>query len=152
MITGTLVLASERRRRLERRGVERVHRVRGHRRHDQRIALERLDERFGACERIGRGLRVGHGELNHRLPEDAAQPRVSGGLRDLLFEVVHVGERRRARLDHLRRGEPRADAHELGRHGLRFRREDVLLQPVHQREVVREPAEHHHRRVRVRVD
>ena len=33
-----------------------------------------------------------------------------------------------------------------------FRREDVLLEPLHQREVVSEAAIQHHRRVRVRVD
>ena len=101
---------------------------------------------------FGRRLRVGDRELDDRLPEHAAQAGLARRLRDLLLEVVHVGEGRRARLDHLERGQPRAGAHELRRHGLGFGREDVLLQPVHQRQVVGEPAIHHHRRVRVGVD
>ena len=137
---------------LQRRAVERVHRVRRHGRRDQRVVLEGLDERLGAHQRVGRRLGVGDRKLDDRLAEHAAQP---GRLRlrgDLLLEVVHVGEGRRARLNHLERREPRAGAHELRRDGLRFGREDVLVQPLAEREVVGQPAEQHHRRVGVGVD
>ncbi len=120
-------------RRRQRGAVERVHRVRRHRRRDQRIALELVDERLGAGERVGRRLRVGHRKLDDRLTEHAAQPGRLRLPRDLLLEVVHVGVGRRAGLDHLERRQPRARADELGRHGLGLGREDVLVQPLHQR-------------------
>jgi hypothetical protein len=44
------------------------------------------------------------------------------------------------------------DAYELGRHRLGLGGKDVLLQPLAQRQVVREAAVHHHRRVRMGVD
>ena len=47
--------------------VERVHRVRRHRRHDQRVVLELLDEALGARQPLGRRLRVGDRELDDRL-------------------------------------------------------------------------------------
>ena len=99
-----------------------------------------------------RGLRVGDGKLDDRLAQHAAQARLSRHPRDLLLEVIHVGVGRRPGLDHLERREPRAGADELGRDGLCFGREDVFLQPVHQRQIVGEAAIQHHRRVRVRVD
>ena len=92
------------------------------------------------------------GKLDDRLTEHAAQAGRLRLARDLLLEVVHVREGRRARLDHLERGQPRARAHELGRDGLGLGRKDVLVQPVHQGQVVRQPAVEHHRRVGVGVD
>ena len=56
-------------------------------------------------------------------PSTPRRPASFVDLRDLLLEVIHVGVGRRARLDHLERGEPRAGAHELGRDGLRLGRE-----------------------------
>ncbi len=85
-------------------------------------------------------------------PSTAAQP---GRLRlpgDLLLEVIHVGVGRRARLNHLEGGEARAGADECRRHGLRLGREDVLLQPLGQRQVVGQAAVQHHRCVCVGVD
>ena len=120
--------------------------------HDQVVPCERLDERPGPREPLFGSLRVRHRELDDRLPQDAAQPGGPGHLRDLLLEVVHVRVGRRAGLDHLERGQARPDPYELGRDGLGLGREDVFLQPVHQREIVGEPAVHHHRRVGVGVD
>ena len=128
-------------------------RVRRDRRDDQRSSLNALMKRFGARQPVGRRLRVGDRELDDRLAEHAAQPGVPRRLRDLLLEVIHVGDTSSSptRSSRARRGAcPIAD--ELRRHGLGFRREDVLLQPVHQRQVVGEAAVHHHRRMRVRVD
>ena len=48
------VLARQLARGLQRGAVQRVHRVRRHGRRDQRIALERLDERVGARQAVGR--------------------------------------------------------------------------------------------------
>ena len=147
-----VVLAAECRRGLQRGGIERVHRVRRHGGDDQRVVLELLDEGFGTRQPLGRRLRIGHRELDDRLAEDTAQARFLRGLRDLVLEVIHVGVGRGARLDHLQRSQPRPRADEVRRHRLRLGREDVLLQPVHQREVVGEATEHHHRRVGVGID
>jgi hypothetical protein len=139
-------------RRHQRRAVERVHRMRRHGRRDERVLPEFLDQRLRPRQSIGRRLGVGRRELDDRLAEHAAQsgrPRFTG---DLLFEVIHVGVGRGAGLDHLERSQPRARAHELGGYGASLRRKDVLLQPLHERQVIGEAAVHHHRRVRVRVD
>ena len=147
-----LVAAGQRRGSPQGRLVVRVQRVGGHRRHDQRVALELLDEAFGAGQPLGRRLRIGDGKLDDRLAEDAAQTRFPRRAADFLLEVIHVGIGRRARLDHLERRQARPDAHHRGRHGLGFRGEDVFLQPLHQREVVGQTAIHDHRRVRVGID
>jgi hypothetical protein len=57
----------------ERRAIVCIHRVRGHRGHDQSVVLEGFDECLRACQTFGRGLRVGDRELDDRLPEDAPQ-------------------------------------------------------------------------------
>ncbi len=139
-------------RRFERGAVERVRRMRSDRRSDERVGLPLRDERLGPREPVGRRRRVGDRKHDHRLPEDRPQAGLVRGLGDVVFEVVHVGERGRARLDHLERREPRPHPDELWRHGRLLRREDVLLEPVHQREVVGEAPVEHHRHVRVGVD
>ncbi len=138
--------------RLQRRAVEGVHRVRRNGRRNQLVVFELVDEFLGTRDAFGGCLCVGDGELNDRLAQDPTQSCGLRRARDLLLEVVHVDVRRRPRLDHFEGRETRARADELWRHRLRFGREDVVLQPVHERQIVREPAEHHHRRVRVRVD
>ena len=136
----------------ERRRVVGVEGVGGHGRHDQVVALEPGDERGGARQALGRRPGVGHRELDDRLAEHPAQAGRPGHRRDLLLEVVHVGVGRRARLDHLERRQPRAGADERRAHRLGLGREDVLLEPVHQREVVGQPAVEDHRGVGVGVD
>jgi hypothetical protein len=119
---------------------------------DQRISLEGSDELLRARERLGRRLRVRDRKLDHRLSKHTAQARGLRLLRNLLFEVIHVGIGRGAGLDHLERRQSRAGANELRRDRFRFGREDVLLQPFHEREIVGEPAVQHHRRMRMRID
>jgi hypothetical protein len=137
---------------LERRRIERIHRMRRDRRRDQIVVGELRGEFLGARQAVGRRLRVGDREPDDRLAEDAAEPCRARDARDLLLEVVHVRVGGRPRLDHLQRREPRSGAHELGRDRPGFGRKNVLLQPVHQREIVGEAPEQHHRRMRVRVD
>ena len=134
--------------------VERIHRVRRDGGHDQIVACELLDERLGAGQPVGRRLRVGDRELDDRLTEHRRAGPAS--LVDL--------SRCRLRSNTCRRRSSCPDsiissaasrvpaAHELRRHRLRLGRKDVLLQPVHQRQVVGEAAIQDHRRVRVRVD
>src|SRR5437867_4496711 len=52
----------------------------------------------------------------------------------------------------VRIGTPRSPLHELARHVLRFSREDVVMQPIHEIAVVRDAPEERHRDVRVSVD
>ena len=137
---------------LQRRRIERVHRMRRDGGNDQVVVGELPDEALGSRQAFFRRLRVGHRELDDRLAEHAAK---AGGLRgpgNLLLEVIHVDVGRRPRADHFERREPGAGAHERRRHGLRLGREDVFLQPVHQREIVGQAAIEHHRRVGMRVD
>ena len=122
-MTGTCSRSASARARLQRRRVERIHRVRRHGRRDQVVGSELLDERLRPRQPFGRCLRVRNRKLDDRLPEHAAKPGFARRARDLLLEVVHVGVRGRPRLDHLERGEPRAGPHELGRDGLRLGRE-----------------------------
>ncbi len=138
-------------RRLERLSVVRVDRMRRDGWRNQRVVPEGLDERLRAGERVGWRFCIGNGELDHRFTEDAAKPGGLRFLRDFLLEVIHVREGRRTGLDHLERGQPGSGADELRRDGLRLRGEDVVVQPVHQRQVVREPSVEDHRRVRVRI-
>ncbi len=134
------------------RTVQGIHRVRRHGGRDERVALERRDERVGPREPFRGRFGVRHRKLDDGLPQDATQSRRPGFPGDLLLEVIHVRVGGRARLDHFKRGQPGARAHELRRHGLGFRGKDVLREPLHQGEVVGEPAEEHHGRVGVRID
>ena len=117
------------------------------------VVLPLRDEGLRAGQRVASGVGASAtGNLITDWPSTARRPGLARDFGDVVLEVIHVGERRRARLDHLERGQPRADAHELRRHGRLLGREDVLRQPVHQRQVVGQAAVQHHRRVRVRVD
>jgi hypothetical protein len=142
----------ERAARLERVGLVRIQRVRCDGRGHELVPGELLREPLRARQTFRGGFRVRDGKLDDRLAEDAAQSRGFRGAGDLVLEVVHVGVGCRAGFDHLQRRQPRAGADELGRHRLRLGREDVFLQPVHQREIVCKAAEQHHRCVRMRVD
>ena len=82
---------------------------------------------------------VGHREVDEGLAEDGAQARLVDRARGVGLEVVHVGEGRRAALDHLEGGEQRAVVDELGRDVLALGGKDVLGQPLVERQVVGEP-------------
>ncbi len=119
---------------------------------DQVVPGKSIEECGGAREAVRRCLRVRYRKADDRLAEDAAQARLLRRAGNFLFEVVHVRVRRRPGFNHLEGGEPRSRPHELGRDRLGLGGKDVLLQPVHEREIVREPAVQDHRGVRVRVD
>ena len=126
--------------------------MRRNRRDDQLVAGELLEELLRSSERIGGCFRVSHGKPDDALPQHAAQAGFLRSPRDLLLEVVHVREKRRPGLNHLERREPRAGSHERRADRFRFSREDVFLEPLHERQVVRQAAVQHHGRVGVRVD
>src|SRR5690606_23640395 len=66
--------------------------------------------------------------------------------------VIHVDEGRGAAADHFPAGQFGADAHEFRVHELHLCREDVVVEPGHQLEVVGNAAKERHGGVRVAVD
>ena len=123
-----------------------------HRRRDERVVVEFLEETLSARQRVGGRLCVWGREPDDGLAQDAAETRGLRGARDLLFEIVHVGIRGRARADHLECSDSVPARTNAGADGLRLGREDVLLQPVRQREIVSKATVHDHGRVPVGVD
>ena len=75
---------------LQRRRIERVHRVRRHGRLDQLVVGEFRRELLRPGQTFGRRLRVRHGELDDRLAEHAPEAGRLGDAGNLLLEVVHV--------------------------------------------------------------
>ena len=69
-----------------------------------------------------------------------------------ILEVVHVGESGGAGEHHFEAAEARSPAHEIGRHVLRFGREDVVAPASPEAEIVGDAAEQRHGGVRVGVD
>ena len=129
-----------------------VGRVRRRRRDDQRMAAPALDEVARARERVLVARRVGRREAEHRLPAQRAHAGVGRRLRDRILEVVHVGEGGDAGPDHLGAGELGAERDEVGAHEFALDRHHVAHQPDVEAQIVGEPAQERHRRVRVRVD
>ena len=129
----------------------RVRRVRRDRRNDQRMPLPAGDELARARQRVLEARGVGRRELEHRLRAQRAQAGRRRGFGDRFLEVVHVGEAGRARPDHLRAGERRAERDEIGPDERPLDRHHVAHQPDVEAEIVGEPAQQRHRRVRVRV-
>ena len=87
---------------LRRAGVRRVRRRGGH---DQRMRVPARDEAAGAGERVLVAGRVGRRKSQNRLTAERPQAGVGRRFGDGLLEVVHVGEARHARADHLRAAE-----------------------------------------------
>ncbi len=130
-------------------GFDGVRCVRREGRGDQRVAPVVGDETPRAGDAaVGFGG-VRRGEIDDRLPEHGAHAGEAGGARDLLLEVVHVGEGRHAALDHLHDAVQRAPVHDLAVDEVLLEREDEAPQAVGH--VVAEPAEDGHGGVRVGV-
>ena len=84
--------------------------------------------------------------------EDAAHARLRDDIRDALHErPVHIRKRRRARLDHLDRGQRRAPV-DIVRDHLRLDRPDMVVEPLHELHIIRVAAQERHRRVRMSID
>ena len=79
-------------------------------------------------------------------------PTTLGLFSDGVVEVVHVDEGGDATPQHLETGQPRTPPHELLIDVLGFGWKDDLFQPLHEFEIVRQPAEEDHRCVSVGVD
>ena len=130
----------------------RVRSMRRGRGDDQRVPFPARDEVARAGERILEARRIRRRKLEHRLRAEGAHAGGGRGFGHGLLEVVHVGEARSARADHLGAREPGAERDELRRHELALDRHHVAHQPDVEPQIVREAAQERHRRVRVGVD
>ena len=119
---------------------------------DERIALPALDVFLRVGQGRGRGLVVGRREIQDRFAEHAAHAGFLGHARDHVLEVIHVGVRGNTAAQHFQDPQPRAPENEIFGHISRFGGEDVPLQPVVERMILRDAAEQAHRGVGVAVD
>ncbi len=129
--------------------------VNGVRRHggmNKRITLPLLDELFAVRRHLGFALIVRGREVDPRFAKESAQPGRFCFLGNGIFKVVHVRERGGAAANHLRHRQPRAPADVIFGDVAGLGRENVLAQPVIQRDIVDQPAHQHHRHMRVAVD
>ena len=119
---------------------------------NQRIALPALQKFLGVLQHRGVRFIVWRRKIKNRFAHYAAHSRGFGLFGNDIFEVVHVGERRHASANLLRRRQPRAPADKFLGHIFGFRREDVFPQPLVERHIVAQPAKQRHRHVRVPVN
>ena len=131
---------------------ESVDRMRRDGRRDERIAFPALDVLLRVRQRRGRRPVIGRREIQDCLAEHAAHAGFLRDARDYVLEVIHVGVRRDSAAQHFQHAQPRAPENEIFSHISRFGGEDVPLQPVVERMVLRDAAEQAHRRVCVAVD
>ena len=131
--------------------VGRVERMGRHRRRDPRVVPVFTNEGLGGGERFVRCLVIWRRETDDRLTKDRPQSRSIGGSRNFVFEVVHVGKSRRPASSHLDRSEQSAPIDELLVHVSCLGGKDEIVEPFHQRHVVRQPAKQYHRHMAMGV-
>ncbi len=130
-----------------------VGRMTEHRRGDQRRTRPPVHQ-----EIAGRGdvvLRVGHArcrKIDDPLPQDRPHPGVRNGRGHLVFEEIAVTAGGRARQEHFGTRQAGAPAHRRGADMPALRREDMVVQPFFQGQVVSQAAEKRHRQMGVGVD
>ena len=131
----------------------RVGRVDEQGRGDERVPV------LPAVEEPGRGLdvaaRVGHArgrEVDDPLGGHTAQAGIQAGARRLVLEEVAVGHAGHPGEQQFGRGQPAAPVHRLRVDVAGLGREDVVGEPVGQRQVVGQTAEQGHGQVTVAVD
>ena len=126
--------------------------MRGETKTQQRFIAQFIAQRQPLAQVILGVGSVRRGELDDDQSQPGAHAGVARRTRGRLREEIHVVEAGHAAAQHFRAGEPRAVVDELFRHMLHLGRPDVLIEPVHQREVVGEPAHQRHGGVRMEVD
>ncbi len=94
----------------------------------------------------------GAGEVDDDQADAGAHADLGGGARGDFRKEVHVVEAGGAAAQHLGHGEQAAVAHEFIAHPLGFGRPDVVIQPIHQRQIVGQAAQQRHGGVGVGVD
>ncbi len=134
---------------LPRAGVDRVRRYRGV---NQRIALPLLEEFICIGQHFSFALVVGRGKIDESFAQYPAHAGGFGFFRHGIFEVIHVGEGCDAPANLLGGGEARAPAHKLLIHVLRFRWENVLIEPVVEGHVIMQAPKQGHGTVSMAVD
>jgi hypothetical protein len=108
---------------------------------DQRVALVFVAQRQALAQVLRRVAGPDGRELDQDHADAGPHPDARRGARHDLGKEVHVVEGRRAAEQHLGHRQLRAVLDELGAHPALLRRPDMVLQPVHQRQVVGEPAQ-----------
>ena len=118
--------------------------VRGEGATDQRVGAElvvHLDPLVEIFVRVGRPC---GGEVDDYQPDHGAHPGTAGDMAGDIREEVHVVEAGGAAAQHLGYGQLCAVTHELGAYPSPFGRPDVLVEPLHQRQVVGQAAQQGH--------
>jgi len=95
---------------------------------------------------------VRRGRVGESLRRNRAHAAGQRGFGDLIFKEIPVAAGGCSGKDHLRNGQHGAVAHHLLVHEARFHGENMMMEPVHERQVVRQAPEADHRQMRMRVD
>jgi len=94
--------------------------------------------------------------MRWEIDDDHADRRSHPGLDGLkcchFRKEIHIVEGGNAAADHFRHGEVHSIPDERFAHPLLLQRPDMVCQPIHQGEVIRDSAEQGHRRMRVSID
>ena len=110
------------------------------------------DELEAFSDRICGVLRIGASLVNDRSGNHCAHSAGLDNIRDNVGKVIHVDKHRGTAAYHLPAREFRADANEVRVDKLDLRRKNIVVQPVHERQVVCHAAQQGHRGMRVAVD
>ena len=126
--------------------------MRRHRSDNQRIALPLIQIFLRVGQRFAGSLIVGRGKIDDGLSQDTAHSRIFGYARHDILEIIHIRVRGDAAAQHLEHSEFGPPIDKIRSHVARFRRENILLKPFVEREVVGQSAKQAHRGVGVTVN
>ncbi len=129
----------------------RIRRVRGHAERQERLLPQGVARRQPLGDVVVGIGGVGRRELESDDAERSAHAGIESRARRRLGKKIHLVEAGHAAAQHLGAGEQRAVVYELGRHVSGLGRPDMVLEPCHQRQVVGQPAQERHGRVRVQI-
>ncbi len=91
------------------------------------------------------------GKIEHNETNDSAHACIYAYARRVVGEKVHIIETSGTASQHLGNRKTCAISHELIANPFRFSRPDIVVEPVHQRQIVGEPAKKAHRGVGMRI-
>ena len=130
----------------------RIGRVRAKRHAQARVVLEVVEQRQALAQRLVSVTRAGNRKIQYRNADLRANTAVVHQLADGFREEVHVGEAGNAALELFGDGQLGAVMDKLLIDPLGLGRPDVLFQPGHQRQIVRQAAKQGHGGMAVGVD
>ncbi len=131
------------------------HRVRGVGRYGGRhpgMVAPALDELASVAVRLVPGLVVGCRKVDESLTDDRSHTATVRFLGDDILEVVHVDKGGDASTQHLETGQSRSPANEFLVHELGLDGKDVILEPVHELQIVGDASQKGHGDVGMGVD